>query len=384
MINQDRDFELSVAIPKKRPLFYLAAIVIWIVLLMCVALLGYYLYWETPATVAGYSFSSVGKVLLTVDILLIVASIKWLDTDEVGALVFWGLPIIVLKRGPKLIPFGIFQLKRFPGVYVQTQFPDNPEFIQKTDDKEPLETVRVTTPDGKVIERTKVRPIRITTGGPKKELGDEDILNVQMTVEFTFWVRWIIVDPLLLIVNTSGDVEEALRQMRDTGESLLNAEVTKKTPSELLSQFKEIGQALHKAIADAVKGWGILVTSADLTSPDLNHEVASELRNIAKAKANAKQVRVTADATAYNLEKEGIGKGRARQAELAGEGRGYRDAAKAANLSTREMLQAQIARDTVGEGDLILGTEGISSALGIGTALLSKVQPDKKTSTDQA
>lgn len=95
--------------------------------------------------------------------------------------------------------------------------------------------------------------------------------------------------------------------------------------------------------------------------------------------------RTTADADEYKLSKEGKGRGKAREEELAGEGRGYKRAAKAIGTTAENVLTAQVARDTVGQGDLILGADGIALALGFAKKILQpdpKTPPSAPTSTD--
>ncbi|MCF7815570.1 MAG: hypothetical protein K9M10_02330 [Candidatus Pacebacteria bacterium] len=368
--DDDKDFAQHVAEPKERPGQFYGYTAIWCILM---ALLFGIALWTMGNKIDTADPESIttGQVILAIMVLWIVASIKKLQADELGAVLLYGLPMIKVRRGPKFLVFGVFQLERFNGTVEHNQFPDEPEFIQKTDDATPLEIVEITTSEGVFIRRQKVRPIRITTAKPRKSSPD-DILNVQMTVEVTFWVRWIVVDPFKFIVSAGGDVKRVTEQMRDVGESYLNNEVTKLTPSRLISAFDKLQKDLETEIINGVEPWGVMVIKVGMTAPDFNHEVASELRNIPKENAKAVQVRTKADAEAYRLEAEGVARGKARAAELAGEGRGYKEAAVFIGVEPKEMLAAQVARDTVGEGDLILGTDGITEALGLGMSVLKK------------
>lgn len=325
---------------------------------------------------------SLRTLIIGVALLWSALSIRVVHADEIGAVFLYGKPTISVSPGPKFLLAGVFQLDIFPAEVMQNQFPEEPELIQKTEDEVPLAEVRVVCADGSTHTRLKVRPIRITTRRPRGKNGttgaestEVDILDSQMTVEFTYWVRWRITDPFAFIIATGGQKQEAVRQMRDSGESSLNEEVTQKTPSELISEFDNIQKALQKRIRDDVEGWGIEIVGTGLTNPDFNHKVAKALRDIPVAKANAVVTVTNADAHAYELEQTGKGRGKARTAELTGEGQGYKDAAALMGIEPREMLAAQVARDTIGESDVVLGPDGITQALGLGKFILEKSQP---------
>jgi len=309
--------------------------------------------------------------------LWILASIKVFRVDELGAITFYELPMIRVRRGPKLVIALLFQVYRFSGSMQNDQFPGEPELIQRTDDSKPLSTIEITR-DGRKIQALMVRPIRITTSAPKPELGDQ-ILNTQMVLEVTFWARWIIVDPFLMMVNTGGDIERVRSQMRDTGETLLNDEFTTKTPAELVSNFRSIRDALEEALAKSVKTWGIAVSTAGITSPDLNHALASALRDVATEKAKSEGVKAKAKGDRVKVEQAGYAEGKAIEEILAGKGRGLKRSAALAGegITPADILAAQVAEATLGEGDIILGMEGIAQALGLGKTIFKK-KPEVK------
>lgn len=377
------DFEDHVATPIPHETFFYSLSFGWAILMAIIL-------FATAVTGSEVSISSAvslpaWQVALGIILVWSALSLKKIEPDELGAVLFWGKTMIPVRRGPKFIVAGIFQLERFKASVRQNQFPDEPEFVQKTDDETPLQMVEIDLPDGTKMSRSKVRPIRITTGKPE-EGKEGDILNVQMVVEFTFWVRWIVVNPFLYIVNTDGsdDASRAagvVKQMRDTGESALSKEVTTMTPSVLISNFAGLQSKLQQAVIEKVAPWGVKVVDLGMTAPDINHQVASALRDIPKEKAIAVQVRTKADAEAYRLEKEGEGLGKKRAAELTGEGRGYKAMADILGITGGEALAAQVARDTVGEGDLIVGMEGITQVLAMGKAVLANSKkPEKKES----
>ena len=368
----DAELERDITTPPERHFLFWSLTIGWLGLLLLIMLTGYVSWSDLLFPKLSWFPLTKGHIAFAFAAIWFVNSIEIVGIDEVGAVELYGLPMIKTGRGPKVLAKGLFQLRLFSGKVEETQFPDEPEFIQKTDDKQPLEEVEYVDANGDLVRRKKVRPIRITSAEPtKEELAEGGILNTQMTLELTFWIRWIIVDPFDLIVN-AGDATSVIKQMRDVGESTLNNYVTQHTPKQLIKGSKELETALMERIAESVRKWGVKVVGAGMTAIDLNHEVASELRNVAKVKAVAEQTRIAADAEAYKLEQEGKGRGAARAAELAGEGRGYKEAGELIGVEPREVLAAQVARDTVGEADLVLGSEGIAQVVGLGKKILER------------
>ncbi len=384
-------FSKNVRDPREHPLLFWGLTIAWLITLISAVIYGIY-NWSMPETPEGFSISA-GKIVAGLSIAWFVISIKALKTDEIGTVALFGLPLIKAGRGPKLIIAGLFQLERFSGKVRQNQFPAEPELIQKTDDKEPLRLVNFTYSDGTTVERMTVRPLRINTRSPYTETDDPtkftkykgQILNTQMTIEFTFWVRWIVIDPFQFMITGGGDDADILQQIRDAGESYLNAEVVKRVPAELIDEFP----ALQKGLYDEIKAkinvqyWGIEVIETGLTAPDINHEVASALRDITKENAIAKKKQITADADAYVtvrsgqaaaevIERTGKAEGIAKEEQLTGEARGFKRSSKLIGIPAEDVLAATVARETVGEADLVLGAEGIAQAVGIGKTILKK------------
>ncbi len=386
-VNKNEEFARHVANPEPHSEFFYGVTIVWgIIILLVTFLLAFF---GNEVKLAESNAMPTWQIFLGLAILWLAFSVKRIGPDEQGAILLWGKTMIAVRRGPKVVIAGIFQLERFGASVRNRQFPDDPEFIQKTDDKIPLEQVEITLPDGTKKIRNKVRPIRLTTAKPVPGQ-DDDILNVQMVVEFTFWVRYIVVNPFLYIVNAQGfdDASRAAAvegQMRDTGETALTLEVTKLTPSQLISQMEDLQVKLESALKAKIVRWGVEIVDLGLTSPDLSHELSSALRDIPKEKANAAkalaiaaQVRTQADAESYRLTKEGEGLGNKREAELAGEGRGYKKMAEILNIEGREALAAQVARDTVGEGDLIVGMDGVRDVIAMGKMVLGNNKSEKE------
>ncbi|HEX4799315.1 MAG TPA: SPFH domain-containing protein [Candidatus Paceibacterota bacterium] len=324
--------------------------------------------------------SYVNGMIIALFIIWAVRSVRVVPVDEVALVLVYGFPCTTMQHGPKFIVRGLFQIEYFFTGVAQDQFPDEPEFVQKTPDEVPLETVTVYNEEGDAIERTKVRPIRIST--KKGTTSSDDILNTQITVEVSFWVRWRVTDPYRFMLKGGGDAEGFRSQLRDSGESSLNEEITSRTASELVSDFMGVQTALLKKIKDDVDGWGVEIVGAGLLAPDLTHTLSSEMRNVASAKAKAAQAIITADAQRHVTEQDGIARANAKKAMIVATGEGYRESAGLMGVKPEDLLTADVARDTIGEGDIILGTDGISQAIGLGKKIFEQGREDRKIITE--
>ena len=211
-------------------------------------------------------------------------------------------------------------------------------------------------------------------------------------------VRFRIAEPLFLVTEFAGDIAEIAKQLRDLGETILGEQVAQKTAADLIDDLPSINADLHTRYVDAVeKGkvkvgdrnevhtpWGISIERADFIPFDIGKDVAEALQGIVTAKADARSTQITADATKYKLGQEGRGEGIKAENIIAGEGRGIQRKAKSLGLEPSEVLAAEVAKETVGESDIILGTEGVAQALALGKTIFGNKKPAGNGGTNPA
>ncbi len=297
-------------------------------------------------------------------------SIRVIDTEEIGGIMVLQKPSKAVEAGLAIVLLWFMELHKMPTGVQQVQFPAEPEQISKR-------------PDEAGLLPGEMRPIRITTGPPKPgdTTNDNDVLTERLTVEVTVVVRWRVEHGTFFEVfvripgrNWPEKRHEIERQMRDTAETELIEEASGMTAGELVNNVSNVNKKLTTEVANCVLPWGVTVLEARMQSPDLSHQVSQKLAAIVTARAEAKATRVTADATRYKLEQEGQGRAAALQAELAAQGKGLKESADAMADGTkpRELLEAEVAKATIGEGDLIIGTDGIAQALGLAKGLLGR------------
>ena len=227
-----------------------------------------------------------GGVLITLQLIHLGLSLKNVNADELGAVLFYGTPV---KRvsGLTLVPLGILTLIKFTKKLNQIQFPSDPEKVWKAKDVEYFALP-------KDQQEKYALPIRALTAAPSDK-ADNGILDTQMTIEVTFYVKWTIEQFWIFFVRI-GTPEEMERQLRDSGERVLIQEIATRTPQQVQQDLKTINKALTDELEAITHDSGIRIDEASMLSPDLTHGVSSALRDITVRKAEAAQLLVTTDA----------------------------------------------------------------------------------------
>lgn len=283
-------------------------------------------------------------------------------TDEWVALYFYERAIKVIDPGPYFVPAGLMQPKRVPRGLKQFQAPGEPEQIFHGDDKAAL-------PAGMV------RPIRITTRAPKEN--EKGHLDVQMTIEWSFYVQYQIFD-FFQFISRVGSFEHAARLIRDTGEAVLNEFASEMTVNGMIENLKEINEEIDNRIRELVNTWGMEIYEAKALAPNLSHTLATELRNLPAERLRAEQARTKASANRFRLEEEGEGaasaeaamlvaKAEGREAFLTAEANGLKAKKDALNIDGETVIVAEVASDAFKNADsVIVGAgDGVRDLMGM-------------------
>lgn len=295
-----------------------------------------------------------------------VTSIRTVQTNELAGVMVLEQPAFESGPGLLFVPRFICEMDTMPAYTVQEQFPSDPEKVSKRDDDLGL-------------REGEFRPIRAITSGAKEQFGD-DPLNTRMTLEVTFAVRWRLRKEGFfdMYVKIPGrrwlDKVATIRQhMRDTGETELLEEITERTPFEVVRDMNKLNDDLKSELQNAVKNWGIDIEEARMQAPDFPHELNIELARVGAARARRQTVETDAEAEKTRLTKVGEGQAsqvismaEARKQEQKALGEGMRAAADALGITGEKYFEGEVAKATIGEGDVILGAEGIAQAVGLG------------------
>lgn len=293
----------------------------------------------------------VNQALIFFVILWVALSYHQIPVDELAAVTFLGYPVHNTGAGPKIYPWLLFQIHRFPRSVQQRQLPDDPEMVFKGLDN-------VALPTGMK------RPLRITTGAPTEY---EQILDVQMAIEFLFYQRVQIVDPLRFLIRYR-DLEGYWQQTRDSGETALTR-IVSKSPGvgHLIRHFSELIAEFDQIMRDLAESGGVDVIECGLNSPDLSHRLAAAIRDVAVASATATQSRRVADAEAYSIRVTGHAKAESEKAVL--------DAIAAALKESNDAaVAAYVGGKVLGDKSIVIGSEGISQAIGLAAIISEKAR----------
>ncbi|MDP2156738.1 MAG: SPFH domain-containing protein [Nitrospirota bacterium] len=310
---------------------------------------------------------NVGFPIALLVLLHFVFSWSAVDTDEWGALYFYGRALHLLKPGPYFSPFGLMQTVKAPRGLQQRQAPGQPEQVFHGDDKAPL-------PPGMV------RPIRITTRAPTKE--EAGHLDVQMTFSWSFYYQFQI-KHFFQFVSNVGSFDHAAELIRDTGEAVLNEFASTMTVNGMIVSLVEINQKLDDRIRVLVNAWGMEIYEVKALAPNLSHDLATALRDLPISRIKAEQDETEGKGKRRRTEEEGSGLAFARQAMLEAEAEGLKAKKEGLGVSGEDVLAAEVARDAFKHANTIIagasgGLTDILGAVKAGQAALTAKNEDKK------
>lgn len=334
--------------PKRNPELYWRAVGVWgvcIVLLFLAGLIGFDF---SPIVSFDAKLPVWRQIALFVSVVWPTLSVYVIKIDENAAVTFLGSPVESVGPGLKFYPWLLFKVERFSRSVQQRQFPGDPEKVFGGDDKDSL-------PEGMV------RPLRITTGEPKR--GGKSPLDVQLVLEFLYFLRIQITDPLVFKIQF-GSIEEFWRQIRDTGDRVLTKKVSA-TPgaSQLIANIDTIMEELEESFKKITEKGGVGVVETGLSSPNISHALAQAIRDIGAARARADITKIAADAEQIRLTKEGKGHAAAEEALIAAIERGLADASEGT-------IATYAGKQVLSDKATVLGTDGIAQAFGLGKAIV--------------
>lgn len=305
-----------------------------------------------------------GQTVLVILVTYLLLSLKEQRENEVGALFSYGRALIAVPSGLHFAPFGLMQLRKGPRTAQEFQCPGEPEKVQKTDDKVPLEPEMV-------------RPIRIVTGGSNANTKG-DILDTRMTLILSFFVRWAVTD-VLLYASYYGDTSQIEKQVRDIAEAVLAEIAVGHSPASFIAALPDINKRLTKEIAQRFKDSGVRIISTRLISPDISHEVSTALADIPKARAETEQVKIRAEGKKVDLTKVGEGDGAARLAMLSAEAKGQKAIMDALGVKGDAVLASEAVGKVLTQTDvLVMGQSGTADAMGLVKAAQSALNSGVK------
>lgn len=298
----------------------------------------------------GIAFDG-GPTAFLIALICLIASIKEVGPDVIAGAYCLGRALVRLDPGPHFLPPILTRLRTEPRPVQEFQCPEEPERVQKGEDKIPL-------------EKGMVRPIRAVTRAPKQN--ETGILDVQMTLEPSFVVQYAITDIFDFVANY-GSSENVQKQLRDIGETTLAEELSRCTPASFIRKLPKINRKLVEEIRKRFLHSGINIISVRLVSPDITHEVGKELANIPIARAQAQQAEIKSVGERTRLTNVGEGTANAKLSLLRAQAKGQKEIKEALGITDGNVVIAAEAVSGLSDKTdvLILGQGGMRDAMSL-------------------
>ncbi len=341
--------------------------------------------WLSPTTIFGADWNW-GWIMFLAVILYTIASLRTIGPTELGARILFGKPLDNVYSGFVFVPFGIFELKTAPCIFIQSELPSDPENIYRGNGEVP---------------KKMFPPIRIPFGIPKTPVdGDgtleDDPYNQRMTQEVVPVITWKIDDFVTFLVNI-GSVEEAKRQMEDVSIANLTEAFAKITPAVVLTGLVTFSKDLMVAIETSTSEWGISIRGAKIKAINFNHELNESIIGVSQAHVTAKAAIIKAEgekkAAIIKAEGEkkkrlleGEGAGAAEKAVLAGRAEGLKKMMDDLGLSGQEILGAETARSITnnpGQKTIIVGAEGFGKLAAVAGSVFGETHKIETTGENE-
>lgn len=333
-----------------------------------------------------------GWTILSIELLHFGLSFRTVGPKSLGAILLFGRPLYQVGSGLVFVPFVVCYLIKETKLVIQERFPAEPELVDKSGD------------DTKSVTPGFVKPIRVTTASwdmlsaefkKKSEDYKDHSLNESMTLEPSVVVRFQIQrDNYISFLTNIGSIDEAVSQMRDTVDSMLNIEFAKRTPALLLLDKEDINHRLLEKIKILVgekpdpanlgsfnpsESWGINVINVQIADVDVSKKINQSLRDVADSILRKKETVTEAEAKKRARELEGEGDANARLAFLIAEAGGLEKIAKIAETEGGKLaVIAKTQEEALKGSQYSIIPEGIGSLIsGVQEVLKKTKSPNK-------
>lgn len=379
-LTQDDETELNETGLKESKFLYFVLWGLGIAVLIALGV-GAKLFWDVNLI----TYFDLGPSCVAIALILLATSIKTRGLNQYGIAFFYKRPLKLLSVGPHLIPIGVMQFETYSKEIQEFQCPDEPDKVFKGHDSDTL-------PDGQV------RPIRITTGAPKRNsktgetIRKGGVLAVQSTFIASFVFRWRIQaggKNIFRTLQTLGlsfkDIKTQVeKQLRDIGEAVVAEYASEKTMEQFIAGLRKVNAALLEESSTRFGDTGIEIISALLISPDLGQTTSESLATIPKARADAQNKIVLAEAKEIELTRAGVGNANAARALLDAKASGQKRIMEALDVSGESVLASEAVAGLSEKTDVIIAgaqggmTDVMGLVKGAESALKTKAPPKPK------
>lgn len=309
---------------------------------------------------------NLGQIILSIQLLFSLLSIRIVDVDELGLIVFLGKPIKEVNSGPHYAQFPFCRLITETKGTIQQEVPGEPQDINEEEGK---------IPDGMVP------PVRITFGAaiedPEKPgfatngLPIDDPYNNKQTVKISWVITWKIKSIKKYVESMPNGITDVKRNVLDLIVTTFTPEFAKVTPAEALLRLEEYNEMLEKKLYLLVDEWGIIITQSRVKSFGFSRALNTAVIDVQKAaqevkaalrraEGEAKKRERLAETTRIEEKKKGMGIASAKRLLLQAEAVGIERLATAMGTENGKLAQQLLTIKTALENSnyTILSTEG--------------------------
>jgi len=294
--------------------------------------------------------------------LVVYTFVAWKINEITTAMGVTVLGIPVLEKdgpGPLVVLPGIMSAHAIPRPPRQRQFPAEPERIQYTDEKVPL-------------EKGKVHQVFITSGPPLAKEVYDDILNFRMTTAVTGTVRYKANHFFDFWSQTAGVTPEEKfayleRELLDTWAETLKGQWRTRPIGKVIDESDQIVVAVKNALDKKTegRGWGVTILEINIYTPNLTHDLNTAMAKIGIANATAEATIKNAMAKAKQIELEGFATASVKRKTIEEEGAGTKKAADDMGVDSTVALASRTVSDALSDKTtFVLGAEGVAQAAG--------------------
>lgn len=336
--------------PFPQSTFWLIVISIYAIMIVADVILGFFV--TTKDT-----FVNLGVIALILQALYTLASLRIIGPEEIGARIFFGRPLNNLRSGLTFVPLFLFSLVRASKSVIHQEIPTDPEHIWRGD----------TALTQQQIDEGFRPPIRVTFRGKK---GSNEPLEQELTSEVIPVVRWYIID-LCSFISRIVTIMRAKTQIEDVAVGFCTKQLVQKTLREAINTMHDLGKELQDEIEDLVHDWGVRVDRAFFKQLPLAHKLNIAIQRASLRIGVAKGVVAEAKGTKRKLILEGEGRGGAERAVLNGRAAGLRTMVDQLDLTSQQILGAEVARDIADHPGqtVIVGAEGFAGLVGVAAGI---------------
>jgi len=366
----------------------------------------------------------------------IVFSIKFVRSNEIGAMFLLGKEWRVVGAGWWIVPIGFATMQVYSTEGQQREFPGEPEKVQRLEDK-PLEEDEVraihinhppadqalfyplTFPDNKDARR------EVILAGPKLTLAEiertdkdrydailKDSLHLRLSSEPSFTITWHLAAKtdtqeesrkVFQFVKNVGSVDKAWGRLYDLARAILQDWGSKMTHAESLRVIEQLSELvqdqLEKEVGEKVEGekpadvkegesdpgepWGIIIDNVSIMEFNPGRRIKASLANAAVAREDRKKEREAADANAYKITTEGTAEAEVTIKTADAEAQAIEKVGKAMSTPGAKWARRMQVAETIGKNANLIVAPGIGAEhLGIvGAAKAVWDKPSKTSKT---